>query len=262
MVRQRYEPATLGAKLLLAAHSPYDPIAGLYHQNWDDWYLPQAGVALERLLFSVLKPGARVLDVCCGCGHVTRELVARGYQVTGVDASVELIAQAQRDLPAATFIVADVRQFQSAERFDGALSTFDSLNHILALPELEASFRNVHQALLAEAPFVFDMNNEDAYRMDLHEWTTRVAPDSVSLVRGRFDPVTREVATEIVWFRKLPDGSWERRDSVVPQRCYHDDEIREALRQAGFRSVSSFSAVNAGVTGEIGYGRVFWSATA
>ena len=246
----------------MSAPSPYDPIAGLYHQNWDDWYLPQAAVALESLFFSTLEPGARVLDVCCGCGHVTRELVARGYQVTGVDASAELIAQAKRDLPSATFVVADVRQFQSTAQFDGALSTFDSLNHILELRDLEASFRNAHRALLAGAPFVFDMNTEEAYRMDWQEWTTRVTPTSVSLVRGRFDPVTRQVATEIVWFRQLPDGQWERRDSVVPQRCYDSDEIREALERAGFRSVTSCSAVKAGVTGEIGYGRVFWSARA
>ncbi len=154
--------------------SPYDPIADLYHQNWDDWYLPQAAVALESLFFSLLQPGARVLDVCCGCGHVTRELVARGYQVTGLDASAELIAQAKRELPAAKFVVADVRHFQSTGQFDGALSTFDSLNHILELQDLEASFRNVHGALVGGAPFVFDMNSEEAYRMDWQEWTTRV----------------------------------------------------------------------------------------
>ena len=93
--------------------------------------------------------------------------------MTGVDASAELIAQAKRDLPAASFVVADVRQFQSTGQFDGALSTFDSLNHILELTDLEASFRNVHRALLAGAPFVFDMNSEQAYRMDWQEWSTR-----------------------------------------------------------------------------------------
>jgi SAM-dependent methyltransferase len=246
----------------LSASSPYDPIAGLYHQNWDDWYLPQATPALDLLFFSKLAPGARVLDVCCGCGHVTRELVARGFQVTGVDASAELIAQAQRDLPDASFIVADVRQFQSTKQFEGALSTFDSLNHILELPDLEASFRNVHRALVAGAPFVFDMNSEQAYRMDWHEWSTGVTPTSVSLVRGRYDPVTRQVATEIVWFRQMPDGRWERRDSVVPQRCYETGEIQAALEQAGFRDVEWCSATKAGVTGEIGYGRLFWSARA
>ncbi len=182
--------------------------------------------------------------------------------MTGVDASAELIAQAKRDLPAATFVVADVREFQSTEQFDGALSTFDSLNHILELDDLAASFRNVRRALVAGALFVFDMNSEEAYRMDWQEWTTRVTPSSVSLVRGRFDPVTRQVATEIVWFRHLPSGQWERRDSVVPQRCYEHDEIRAALERAGFRNVTSCSAAKAGVTGEIGYGRVFWSARA
>lgn len=246
----------------MSESSPYDLIAGLYHRNWDHWYLPQAAAALDSLFFSLLQPGARVLDVCCGCGHVTRELVARGYRVTGLDASAELIAQARLDLPAATFIVADVRAFQALRPFDGAVSTFDSLNHILELNELEASFRNVHQALLPGAPFVFDMNSEEAYRMDTREWTATVAPTSVSLVRGRVNPGTPHVATEIVWFRQLEDGQWERRDSLVPQRSYEVDEIRSALQQAGFQDVAHCSAAQAGVMGEIGYGRVFWSARA
>lgn len=242
--------------------SPYDVIADLYHQHWDHWYLPQAGMALELLLFSRLKPGASLLDVCCGCGHVTRELVARGYRVTGIDSSAELIARAQGDAPAAMFMVEDVRRFQTTERFDGALSTFDSLNHILELAELEASFLNVHQVLRPGAPFVFDMNSETAYRMDWPEWTTKVASDNVSLVNSRFDRTTGRAMTEIVWFRKTQDGQWERRDSTVPEQCYGDDEIRAGLEKAGFHDVSSISASKAGVTGEIGYGRDFWSATA
>jgi SAM-dependent methyltransferase len=246
----------------LSFPSPYDAIAGLYHQNWDDWYLPQACVALDRLLFSQLKPRASILDVCCGSGHVTRELVARGYRVMGIDASGELIVLAERDLPAARFVVADVRLFQLAEQFEAAVSTFDSLNHIMELADLQASFRNVHQALRPGALFVFDMNSEDAYRLDWQDWNTTVAPDSVSLVRERFDRVTQRATTEIVWFRQLADGQWERRDSVVPQRCYREDEILAALERAGFRDVSRCSANEAGVTGEIGHGRLFWSATA
>jgi SAM-dependent methyltransferase len=218
--------------------------------------------ALELLFFSRLRPKASVLDVCCGSGHVTRELVARGYRVTGLDASAELIAQARLDMPAATFVVADVRHFRPAEEFDAALSTFDSLNHILELAELEGVFRNVHQVLRPEAPFVFDMNSEEAYRVDWHDWDSKVTKDSVSMVRGLFDRATRRASTEIVWFRMTRDGEWERRDSVVPQQCYRDDEIRVALEQAGFRAVTHCSAAKAGVTGDIGYGRLFWSATA
>src|ERR1700728_153608 len=86
-----------------AARSSYDDIADMYHSLWANWYLPAALPALEKLFFSQLCSGGRVLDLCCGSGHVTRELVERGYAVTGVDASAALIAIARRELPQVDF---------------------------------------------------------------------------------------------------------------------------------------------------------------
>jgi hypothetical protein len=51
--------------------SPYDPIAEFYRTAWADWYLPSVLPALDQLFFPVLAAGAQVLDVCCGCGHIT-----------------------------------------------------------------------------------------------------------------------------------------------------------------------------------------------
>jgi len=90
--------------------SPYDAVAGMYHALWNHLYLPAAMPALERLLFSRVPAGGRVLDLCCGSGHVTRELVGRGYRVTGVDSSAGLIALATRDLPGVDFQVQDARE--------------------------------------------------------------------------------------------------------------------------------------------------------
>jgi SAM-dependent methyltransferase len=242
--------------------SPYDSIAGLYHSNWDNWYLPQACIALNRLLFSRLEPGSHVLDVCCGSGHVTRELLARSFRVTGVDASSGLIEQARRDLPRAKFMVADIREATFEQQYDAALSTFDSMNHLIELPDLEAAFRSVHRALLPGAPFLFDMNMELAYRVDWQDWTATVKPGNVSLVRGRFDPITKRVETSIIWFTPGENGLWERRDTTVPQRCYEGPEIRQALQRAGFKKFTEYSSEQAGISGEIGYGRVFYLAVA
>lgn len=242
--------------------SPYDPIAGLYHANWDNWYLPQACIALNRLLFKRLESGAHVLDVCCGCGHVSRELLARGFRVTGVDASSALIEQARRDFPRGRFLVADIRHASFENRFHAALSTFDSMNHLVELADLEAAFHSVHQALEPGAPFLFDMNMEIAYRIDWQDWTPTVKPDNVSLVRGRFDPLTKRVETSIIWFLPAGNGLWERRETTVPQRCYEDVDIRKALRAAGFSRATLYTSEEAGITGEIGYGRVFYLAEA
>ena len=261
-------PGHQGKNAQLAPHfsrsrdSPYDAIAGLYHRHWDNWYVPQAAPALDRLFFLHLRPAARVLEVCCGSGHMTRELASRGYRVTGIDNSAALLEYARREVPQARFIHGDAREFRLEEKFEGALSTFDSMNHLLSTEDLAAAFLSVHTALEPAAPFVFDMNTAEAYRLDWTQWTAEVGEDSVSLVQGRFDPATRWVETEVIWFLRTANGFWERRRSVVPQRCYEEEEVRAALDAASFRSVTRSTAMEAGVTGEIGYGRVFFSALA
>jgi SAM-dependent methyltransferase len=242
------------------AASSYDEIAEMYHLLWANWYLPAALPALESLFFRQVKAGSRVLDLCCGSGHVTQELVKRGYRVTGVDASAALIAIARREMPEADWRVQDARRLEMSERFDGVLSTFDSLNHILSLEELRAAFRGVCGVLKRRAPFVFDMNLEEAYTMDLRRWTVEMADDSVGLVRGTYDFATKLASTELVWFAKTENDLWRQQKSVVEQRCYPQAEIMRALKDAGFGEVKAIPARDAGVETEMNMGRVFFVA--
>jgi len=45
-----------------------------------------------------LKPGAAILDVGCGTGRHSVELAKRGYKVTGIDLSAEMLKEALDDL--------------------------------------------------------------------------------------------------------------------------------------------------------------------
>jgi SAM-dependent methyltransferase len=238
--------------------SPYDLIAEFYHRGWADWYLPSVRPFLEKFFFSVLPRDAPVLDACCGCGHVTREAVGRGFCVTGIDASRELIARAAREIPGAEFLVADVRELETVRKFDGALSTFDSLNHLLTYPDLCAAFRCVWRALKPGAPFVFDMNLEEAYALDLEAWTNYRDEDAIGFVRGRYNPVERRARTELIWFARTSDAEyWKRSDAVIEEQCYSREEIEQAVKEAGFGKLECYSASEAGVRDELGYGRLY-----
>jgi SAM-dependent methyltransferase len=242
----------------LSSPSPYDAIADFYRRGWKDWYLPSVRPALERLLFSAVGSGAKLLDVCCGCGHVTGELAARGYRMTGLDSSNALIDLARKDIPQAKFVVADARDFRFDVSFDGALSTFDSLNHLLSYDDLWAAFSCVHRALAPGAPFFFDMNLEEAYALDLGHWSRHAEADAVGFVRGLYEPGTRRARTELVWFvEKAGSGLWRRSEATVEEQCYSVDEIRSALRQAGFRGIENYRASEAGVLDDLGYGRIY-----
>lgn len=225
---------------------------------WADWYLPAARPALEKLFFSTVSKDARVLDVCCGSGHVTAELVRRGYRVTGVDASAALIEVARHKVPGAEFYVQKAEELSLGREFDAALSTFDSFNHLLSLERLREGFARVREHLATGGRFVFDMNLAEAYLLDLSQWQATVTDDMTGLVRGTFDPATNLAATELVWFAK--DGArdcWRRRSSVIEQRCYEQAEIVQALRDAGFDSVDVLTAFQAGMEAELGIGRIF-----
>ncbi len=241
-----------------AQNSSYDDIAGLYHALWADWYLPAAMPALEKLFFSQVPTGARVLDLCCGSGHVTKELVRRGYNVTGIDSSAVLIALARRDLPDVDLRIEDARSFELEGRYDAALSTFDSLNHILTIDELGDVFVQTHRALASCGLFVFDMNLEEAYLTDLEDWTVNVTGESIGLVRGSYNRLTQTARTEIIWFRATGnDNLWQKHRSVVEQRCYTQAEILLALQEAGFRNIEAIPARQAGVASDLGHGRIF-----
>lgn len=237
--------------------SAYDPIAEFYRRGWENWYLPSIRPALEKLFYPVVRPAARILDVCCGCGHITRDLAERGYQVTGIDSSNALIDLARAEVPGARFMVADARDFVLDVHFDAALSTFDSLNHLLTYEDLRAAFRCVRSTLLPGAPFFFDMNLEEAYTLDLGEWSRQSEVGGVGFVRGTYSRSTRRARTELVWFEERENGLWQRFDSTVEEQCYTVEEIHTALSEAGFGAIDMYTPAQAGVFDDLGYGRIY-----
>ncbi len=234
----------------------------MYHRQWDEWYLPAARKALENLFFSQVPKRASVLDVCCGSGHVTAELVRCEYQVTGVDVSAKLIALARNEVPGAAFFIQDVRSFDLGRKFDAALSTFDSFNHFLTAADLQQAIIQVHRHLLPNSLFVFDMNLEEAYFQDFHNWVVTVNDNAVGLVRGLYDSHARLASTELIQFERTEGDLWQRNTSIVHERCYPSKEVAAALAQAGFNHIQTVSALKAGVRPDVAHGRVFFSARA
>lgn len=197
---------------------------------------------------------------------MSRVLADHHFEVTGVDSSPQLIDLARVSVPQGEFLVRDARDFSFNHQFAAAISTFDSLNHVLELAELEAVFRNVHRSLEPGAPFVFDLNMEEAYVNDWTRWSAQVLDKSIHLIHGTYNPVTKLAVTKIIWFSPAAGSAsedlWQRRDTEVLERCYTQAEITEALKGAQFQQIEAFHAAPAGMTGDISFGRMFFRAYA
>jgi len=105
-----------------------------------DHGLAEAGTraAWRDLLLGELPPApARIADLGCGTGTLTRLLTDEGYAVDGVDFSPEMIRRARTKVPEATFVVGDAAD-PALER-----AAYDAIvcRHVLwAMPDPVAVF--------------------------------------------------------------------------------------------------------------------------
>jgi len=218
-------------------YSDYDSFAWVYNRHWGDFVegiLP----SLERLLLRYLAEEAHILDLCCGAGHLAQRLLERGYRVTGVDGSSELLRFARGNAPAATFILADAREFDLTEPVAAAVSTYDSLNHIMSLDQLVTVFRHVYAVLVDGGRYVFDMNMESGY---VERWNGSfgiVEEDHVVAGRSGHDLEVKRAWLDLTMF--FPGvGGWDRTDLRLTQSWYTVGEICGGLEAAGFRGVEA-----------------------
>jgi len=239
----------------------YDDFAWFYDRYWSEEFHAAAFPILERIWLDRLQPGARILDVCCGTGCLAARLTARGYRVTGLDVSQEMLVYARANAPAAEFFLADAASFRPPGVCDAAVSTFDSLNHLLEPPALAAAFGNIGAALRPGALLAFDMLLEEGYQTRWGESFALVRDDHLLTVTGAaFDSRTRIARLTVTMFRLL-EGAWQRSDVTIEERCYSPDEISKALDLAGFGELLCYDAADLGMAGELGEGRTFFVAT-
>jgi SAM-dependent methyltransferase len=241
-----------------ARMAAYDDFAWFYQRYWNEDFHSLAFPILERIWLPRVPAAARILDVCCGTGYLAGLLAEQGYHADGIDASAAMIGYARQRVPGATFHVKDATRFRLPAQYDAAVSTFDSLNHLLTPGALEVAFRNTAAALKPGAPFAFDMLLEEAYHTHWGESFALVRGDHVLTITGTgFDHRSCLARCSITMFRLL-EGAWRRSDVTVEERCYTPEEIEGALRRAGFGEISCYDAGDLGMGEQIGEGRTFY----
>ena len=114
-------------------------------------------------LIKKYKPDAMsVLDLGCGTGRHDFPLAEKGYSVTGVDQSEEMLAVANSNLSALTststlaFVHGDVRNIRLNKVFDVVISLFHVMSYQTTNEDLNAVFETASVHLKEGGIFIFD----------------------------------------------------------------------------------------------------------
>lgn len=184
--------------------------------------------------------GNKVLDVACGTGEFTVRLAEKGYQVTGVDLSEEMLsiarAKAEAQGVAIPFFHQNMIELDMGELFDSIVIFCDSINYLDNEQDVQATFSRVYEQLQAGGLFMFDVHS--IYKMEhiFADSTFADAGEEVSYIWNSFrgeEPYSIE--HELSFFVQDRETElYDRFEEDHYQRTYPISAITEWLQQAGF----------------------------
>ena len=176
-----------------------------------------------------------VVDLGCGSGIWTRELVDAGYDVLGIDISAAMIEIARRRVPQAEFQTASLLKV-TLPHCDAVTSLGECFNYLFdknnSISEMRRLFRRIYAALKPGGLLIFDIAEPGRGKGPRQKH--RQGPDWAVLVEVDEDSRSNRLTRRITSFRRV--GARYRRDEEVHRlRLYTRSEIAKELRNAGFR---------------------------
>ncbi|HHY28722.1 MAG TPA: class I SAM-dependent methyltransferase [Desulfitobacterium dehalogenans] len=165
----------------------FDPVAAHY-DSWYDTELGSVSDQVERhLAQSMFKaPGPKVLEIGCGTGQYTSWLVQEGYEVTAIDISGEMLAQAQKKIAALQVTTPQTKPVHwwhadITEILD-QLETYDGIFSMTAfefVPEPEKVLQKLFNHLKPGGCLLIGLIAGESAWSDYYEEAVRRKPDSV-----------------------------------------------------------------------------------
>jgi SAM-dependent methyltransferase len=216
---------------------PYDSMAPHYHaftahHDYDRWTGELEAAARRHGL-----SGDRLLDVACGTGKSFAPFLARGWRVTGCDASEAMLRVAQdRSHGRATLVCRDMRALGELGEFDLIACLGDGVNHLLDEADLVAAFASARANAAPGALYLFDVNCLATYRGFFATTLVAEEPERLMVWQGLACDEARPGARAVARFTAFTrDGDrWARADAVHEQRHHPRELVTRALLRAGW----------------------------
>ena len=235
----------------------YGSLAGWYDRLTSDVDYSSFADYYEKQFSNHLNDCKLLLDLCCGTGTLTYMMAERGYELIAVDASPEMLMEAQSKAAslenAPLFICQSADELDLYGTVDAAYSSLDSINYITP-EDINEVFHRLSLFIRPDGLLIFDVRIPEWLKgmdgiISVDEdsdvfcvWRADFCKEDACLVYG-MDLFTRR------------GSSWKREQEEHVEYLYSDTFLRNLLSGNHFHLVS----VDSNLDG-CGDGRIFYTA--
>ena len=203
--------------------------ADMDYDKWCDY--------IENLFAAHDREPQTICELACGTGNITSRLVKRGYDITGVDISPDMLTAAADKLPQARLICCDMARFTPHEKFDAALCMIDGINYILLPEALQMTFNNVRGFLSDDGIFIFDISTEYKLKNSIGNNTFIHSEYDVFYSWQNEYHERHNISDMLLNFFVREGDNYARFEESHKQRGWTVPQIRTLLRRAGFNEI-------------------------
>ena len=179
-----------------------------------------------------------ILDVACGTGNYTRTLKQAGFEVVGVDRSLQMLSGAAAKDPEINWILGDVSRLPFDDNaFDAALCTL-ATHHF---GSLENAFREIARVMSQGSFVIFTATPEQMRGYWLNEYFPVAMADSIEQMPNLED-VQSSLAS--AGFRNIVNHPYEIQPDLQDHFLYSGKLHPERYLDENFRAgISTFSSL-------------------
>jgi SAM-dependent methyltransferase len=132
-----------------------------------------------------------------------------------------------------------MQNFELYGTVDACVCCLDSLNYLTSPIDLTKCLSLVHNYLIPDGVFVFDINTpyrlENVYAQNAY---ILECEDALLAWQNDYNEKSKICKFYLSLFEENEDGSYTRSDEIQKERCYSKKQILRALENAGFEVIS------------------------
>lgn len=204
----------------------------------------------EELNFylSYARVGENILEPLCGSGRFLVPFMERGFTISGVDLSGEMLGKLREKIPYGQVVQADITEYQPDESFDYIFISSGSVSLFTDMELCKRILRQLKGLLTPGGKFVFAVETVADRCPDDSEYTltasvkTKEGLDLILKTRHYYDEKTQTQFSPGLY--ELYDGGkllqTERMDFQT--HLYRFGEMEQYLREIGFTEIKTYSS--------------------